>query len=124
MRPIGVVRNKFNLDNIPEDWNDIVSEVHIYSRYKRGLFRLNQFKTIIVVFWFHRSTKTQLQVHPRGDLKRPVRGVFATRSQMRPNKLAVSEVELISIKGTVLKVRGLDAINGTPVIDIKSGEYL
>ena len=57
--------------------------------------------------------------HPRGDKSRPKRGVFALRSPYRPNHIGLTEVELLAINGNVLSVRGLDAINETPVLDLK-----
>lgn len=118
--PIGIVRNDFDETNVPEDWSNVISEIRLNARYKKGLYRLRQFKNIMVVFWFHKAKRTKMQVHPRGDKSRPIRGVFATRSPHRPNKLGVSEVELLAVKSSTIKVRGLDAFNGTPVLDIKS----
>lgn len=122
VKQIGTVLNQYDINTRPDEWGDVVSEIVVYKRYQKGLFRLDQYKSIIVVFWFHKEAQTKLQVHPRGDLSRPIRGAFATRTQKRPNKVGVTEVELLSVKGNKLKVRGLDAINGTPVIDIKSGK--
>ena len=75
--------------------------------------------TLLVVFVFHRSEGHELLQHPRGDRSRPKRGVFALRSPNRPNPIGVTEVELIAIEGSILTVRGLDAIDGTPVLDLK-----
>ena len=122
VKQIGTVRNRYDVNTQPDDWGDVVSEIEVNKRYQKALFRLDQFKSIIVVFWFHKESRTKLQLHPRGDLSRPIRGAFATHTQKRPNKLGVTEVELLSVNGNKLKVKGLDAINGTPVIDIKSGK--
>lgn len=73
----------------------------------------------MVVFYFHRSQGYDLCQHPRGDQSRPQRGVFALRSPRRPNPIGVTEVELMAVERNVLRVRGLDAINGTPVLDLK-----
>jgi tRNA-Thr(GGU) m(6)t(6)A37 methyltransferase TsaA len=73
----------------------------------------------MVVFYFHRSQGYDLTQHPRGDPRRPKRGVFTLRSPRRPNPIGVTVVDLVAIEGNVLRVRGLDAINGTPVLDIK-----
>jgi tRNA-Thr(GGU) m(6)t(6)A37 methyltransferase TsaA len=73
----------------------------------------------MVIFVFHRSAGFDLQQHPRGDATRPLRGVFALRSPRRPNPIGVSLVRLIAYHENILEVDGLDAINGTPVLDIK-----
>lgn len=75
---------------------------------------------VLVIFYFHQSGEHPLQVHPRGDLSRPLRGVFATRAPVRPNPIGVTTVHIERIEETNLKVTGLDAIDGTPVLDIKS----
>jgi len=74
---------------------------------------------IIVVCWMHGAERDRLKVHPRGQEDRPERGVFSTRSPHRPNPLSLHTATLLSIEGNVLRVRGMDAIEGTPVVDIK-----
>lgn len=74
---------------------------------------------IIVLCWMHLADRGKRTVHPRDDAQRPARGVFATRSPHRPNPISLHTVELLEIRGTVLRVRGLDAVDGTPVLDIK-----
>jgi tRNA-Thr(GGU) m(6)t(6)A37 methyltransferase TsaA len=120
IKPIGVVHNKFNKSNKPDDWSRVISEIKVYSRYKKALEGITSFKHILILFWFHEANISKLKVHPRGDRTKPERGVFATRSQLRPNKLGVTEVELLKVSGTTITVKGLDAFDGTPVIDIKS----
>lgn len=73
----------------------------------------------IVVTWLDRADRDTLVVHPRGDPSRPPRGVFSTRSQDRPNPIGLHTVEIVAIDGTRLHVRNLEAIDRTPVIDIK-----
>jgi len=75
---------------------------------------------IVVITWLHLADRTVRQVHPRGDPNRPIRGVFATRSQHRPNPLGLHEVTILAIDGLRIHVRGLEAIDGTPIVDIKS----
>jgi tRNA-Thr(GGU) m(6)t(6)A37 methyltransferase TsaA len=75
---------------------------------------------IVVVTWLHLADRTVLQVHPRGDTTRPMRGVFATRSQHRPNPLGIHPVTVVDIDDLRVRVQGLEAVDGTPVIDIKS----
>jgi len=74
---------------------------------------------VILITWFHRSNRDVLAVHPRGDKRNPLTGVFATRSPDRPNPLGLHRVKVLEIKGTSLKVGPLEAIDGTPVVDIK-----
>lgn len=74
---------------------------------------------IIVICWMDRADRSRLKVHPRGQEDRPERGVFSTRSPHRPNPLSLHTVELLEIRGNVLRVRGMDAVDGTPVVDIK-----
>ncbi len=75
---------------------------------------------IVVVTWLHLADRTILQVHPRGDTTRPIRGVFATRSQHRPNPLGLHQVMILAIDDLRVHVRGLEAVDGTPIIDVKS----
>lgn len=75
---------------------------------------------IIVLCWMHRADRGRLKVHPRDQEEMPERGVFSTRSPHRPNPVSLHTVTLLSIEGNVLRVRGMDAIDGTPVVDIKS----
>lgn len=74
---------------------------------------------IVVLTWLHLADRTVLRVHPRGDMTRPMRGVFATRSQHRPNPLGIHAVTILAIDDLRLQIRGLEAVDGTPVIDIK-----
>ena len=74
---------------------------------------------VLVLTWLDRADRTALDVHPRGDNARPRLGVFSTRSPDRPNPIGLHEVEILAIDGTRLHVRGLEAVDGTPVVDIK-----
>lgn len=74
---------------------------------------------IIVICWMHGAERERLKVYPRDQENLPERGVFSTRSPHRPNPVSLHTVTLLSIAGNVLRVRGLDAIDGTPVVDIK-----
>jgi tRNA-Thr(GGU) m(6)t(6)A37 methyltransferase TsaA len=74
---------------------------------------------IVVLTWLHEARRDVLRVHPRGDPSRPEVGVFATRSPDRPNPIGLHAVEVLAVEGSRLRVRGLEAIDGTPVLDIK-----
>jgi tRNA-Thr(GGU) m(6)t(6)A37 methyltransferase TsaA len=74
---------------------------------------------IIVLTWLHQADRNTLAVHPRGDLNRPEQGVFSTRSASRPNPIGLHRVRVLSIDGLRLQVSGLEAIDGTPIVDVK-----
>jgi len=74
---------------------------------------------ILVITWLHLADRTVLQVHPRSDISRPMRGVFATRSQHRPNPLGVHVVTILGVDDLRMRVQGLEAVDGTPIVDIK-----
>jgi tRNA-Thr(GGU) m(6)t(6)A37 methyltransferase TsaA len=84
-----------------------------------GLMGLGPGSDVVVLFYFHQSTGYKLQLHPRGDPSRPLRGVFATCSPRRPNPIGMTTVRVRRIEGHVLEVVGLDALDGSPVLDIK-----
>jgi tRNA-Thr(GGU) m(6)t(6)A37 methyltransferase TsaA len=74
---------------------------------------------ILVLFHFHRASGYELQLHPRHDPQRPLRGVFATRSQYRPNGIGATVARILEVAENTLTVTGLDAQDGSPVLDIK-----
>ncbi len=74
---------------------------------------------IVLITWLHKAHREILKVHPRGDMDRPVTGVFSTRSPDRPNPIGLHRVSVLEISGNRMKVRPLEAIDGTPIVDIK-----
>jgi tRNA-Thr(GGU) m(6)t(6)A37 methyltransferase TsaA len=84
-----------------------------------GLDGIRAGDKLFVMCWFHLADRETLRVHPQGNPENPERGVFATRSPDRPNPIGLSLVDVLAVEGTVLKVRGLDAVDGTPVVDLK-----
>ncbi len=80
---------------------------------------LQQGAEVVVLTWLHRADRQTLAVHPRSDLRRPMQGVFSTRSPDRPNPIGLHEVEVLAIDGERLRVAPLEAIDGTPVLDVK-----
>jgi tRNA-Thr(GGU) m(6)t(6)A37 methyltransferase TsaA len=74
---------------------------------------------VVVVTWLHLGDRTTLTVHPRGDTSRPVTGVFATRSPDRPNPIGLHPCRVLAVAGARLTVSGLEAVDGTPVVDVK-----
>ena len=74
---------------------------------------------LILLTWLHRAQRDVLSVHPRGDASRPAQGVFGTRSPHRPNPIGLHRVTVIAVDGTRLCVRDLEAVDGTPIVDVK-----
>jgi tRNA-Thr(GGU) m(6)t(6)A37 methyltransferase TsaA len=97
--------------------------VRLEARYQEGLLGLEQWSHIWVLYWFDRNDTPEkravLQVHPRGNADNPLTGVFATRSPMRPNLVALNLCRVLSIQGTDIEIEGTDAFDQTPVLDIK-----
>jgi L-fuculose-phosphate aldolase len=116
---IGYVENGFNDRADPDVIAATESRVHLDASLAEGLKGLEIGQKILIVFHCHRSKEVIMFRHPRGDTSRPKRGLFALRTSDRPNPIGITEVDLLAIDGTTLTVRGLDAINGTPVLDIK-----
>ena len=121
IRPIGYVRNSADEKT---DWEQLVSEIEILPEFEEGLYRIEEVPEILVIFYFDRAEPFKMKVHPRHDHSIPEVGVFSTRSPTRPNFLGLTKVTLIGRKGNILVVKGLDAFNGTPVIDIKPAARL
>jgi tRNA-Thr(GGU) m(6)t(6)A37 methyltransferase TsaA len=117
--PIGHVENGFPFGTPGETLRASESRIILQPEVAEGLEGLEKEPRILVVFHFHRSEGWDLRQHPRGDSTRPKRGVFALRSPRRPNGIGVSEVNLLEVKGNILRVHGLDAVDGTPVLDLK-----
>lgn len=121
LKPIGTVRNQ-EQEIGGRDWSKVVSEIVLDQTLAPGLDGLSEFSHIIVLFWMHRvsdQSRTILKVHPQGRAELPLVGVFTTRSPSRPNPVGIAVVRLLDCRGNTLKVEGLDALDGTPVIDIK-----
>jgi tRNA-Thr(GGU) m(6)t(6)A37 methyltransferase TsaA len=88
--------------------------------FSRALLGIAPGDDVDIVTWLHQADRDVLQVHPRGDPKNPLAGVFATRSPHRPNPLGLHRVTVREIAGTRLRVGPIEAIDGTPVVDIKA----
>lgn len=95
----------------------------VEPRYEAALLGVERLESIQVLWWFDRNDSPEnraiLRVHPRGDPERPLRGVFATRSPYRPNLIALSEARILSVRGNVIEIDGIDAFADTPVLDLK-----
>jgi len=121
VRPIGVIRTPFrDSRGAPRNVRNgrgVQGQVRVYSRYAAGLRDLKGFDRIWLIFWMHRARRGRLIVRPPiGDSER---GVFATRSPMRPNPIGLSCVRLMKVEGNLLHVSDVDILDGTPLLDIK-----
>lgn len=129
LEPIGFVRTDAPADAVKSRWESLVSEIEILESYEPGLAGIDGFSHLIVLFFMDRlpaQARSTLLVKPRGLLRLgltleelPTVGVFACDSPARPNPIGVSIVALLGRRGRVLRVRGLDALDGTPVVDLK-----
>jgi len=120
IHPIGVVRSPYKVrEDAPRQGrlSDTVSEIVIDEKYLPGLDDVEKKSHLIILSWFDRSDRTLLRATPPHE--KIEHGVFATRSPNRPNPVAFSVVDLLGREGNILRVRGLDALDGTPVVDIK-----
>ena len=123
LKAIGVVRNEVKQKPARGfNWREVVSQISIDSHLAEALDGLDDFSHIIVLYWMHQATDSQkmaIKVHPRGRQDISSVGLFASRSPYRPNPLGKTTVRLLERRGNILRVAGLDAIDGTPVVDIK-----
>ncbi len=119
-QPIGVVHNGITTAHHDTPWQTIESDIVLAEQWHAALDGLADFSHIWVIFCFDQSTSpTTTHVHPMGRADLPLVGRFATRSPQRPNAIGIAAVELLGIRDGVLRVRGLDALEGTAVLDLK-----
>lgn len=122
IEPIGLIRSELNgleaaplqgYEGAPEAWLELTTLV------AQGLAGITAGDELIILTWLHRARRDVFQVHPRGRLEAPLTGVFATRSPDRPNPVGLHRVSVLEVDGQRLKVAPMEAIDGTPVVDIK-----
>lgn len=120
-QPIGIIHSPFDKPEgtpiQPAGARGAEGTVDVFPEFADGLMDIEGFSHIILVYHFHLSKKTSLRVRPYLDSL--LRGVFATRSPSRPNPIGISVVRLNRVAGTILHVRDIDIVNGTPLLDIK-----
>jgi len=120
-KSIGVVHSPYKtVENMPIQSSaskDVEAEIEVFDKYKEGLSDLEGFSHIYVIFFLNMVKEPKLKVVPFLDTVE--RGIFATRSPARPNPVGLSLVELISVNDNIIKIRGVDMLDGSPVIDIK-----
>lgn len=123
IEPIGVIRSELTAreaapcqgyEGAPEAWLELTEPV------ADGLLGITAGDELIVLTWFHRARRDVLQVHPRGRREAPLTGVFATRSPDRPNPIGLHRVTVVEVVDRRLRIAPMEAIDGTPVVDIKA----
>jgi tRNA-Thr(GGU) m(6)t(6)A37 methyltransferase TsaA len=122
VEPIGVIRSEIkNIEDAPLFYTEGAPNafLDIFPAYLEGLDRMQVGDDIIVLTWLHLAHREVLKVHPRGDASRPLTGVFSTRSPDRPNPVGLHRVKVLAIDPSRLHIGPIEAIDGTPVIDIK-----
>jgi tRNA-Thr(GGU) m(6)t(6)A37 methyltransferase TsaA len=121
-KPIGFIRSKLKLrEQAPRQGFEGAPNalIEVLPPYGKALHRMQVGDEIIVITWLHRARRDVIEVHPRDDRSRPLTGVFSTRSQDRPNPLGLHRVKVLQIDHRGLCVGPIEAIDGTPVVDIK-----
>lgn len=122
IKPIGLVHSKLTRledapmqgdEGAPDAWLEVSNDI------AAGLVGIKPGDELLVLTWFHLAERDVLQVHPRGDLTRPLTGVFATRSPDRPNPIGLHRVSVLEVEQQRIRVAPLEAIHGTPIVDIK-----
>lgn len=115
VRPVGIIRNR----------RGEPVRLEIFEKYVPGLLRLEHCKQVVVVWWFHKNDTPKkrgvLKVHPRGNRDNPLTGVFATHSPFRPNLIAITTCKVLGVRGGTVTIDAIDAFDGTPILDMKSG---
>jgi len=122
LRPVGKIQSELKKRKnaprqgylgAPEAW------VEVLPAFSKCLHRLGEGEEVILITWLHLARRNVKKVHPGRDMDHPLTGVFATRSPDRPNPLGLHRVKVLKINGTRLRVGPLEAVDGTPVVDIK-----
>ena len=121
MNPIGIIHSPHkSIEDMPiqpKGASEVAGHIIVDKKYIDGLQDLDGFSHIYLLYSFHKATRTEMQVIPFMD-EQP-RGVFATRSPLRPNHIGISIVNLIRVEGNIIFVKGIDILDGTPLLDIK-----
>jgi tRNA-Thr(GGU) m(6)t(6)A37 methyltransferase TsaA len=120
LTPIGIIHSLYkNMGDVPHQGykNEEISQIEVFKEFEEGLKDIEGFSHIIVIYWFHKSQGYHLLVRTPWD--ESLHGLFTTRSPHRPCPLGLTVAELLAREKNVLKVKGLDTIDGTPLLDIK-----
>jgi len=118
--PVGYVKTVAVGDEVKD--KSLISQIVVREELVDGLSGITGYSHLFVLFYLNQITDDQrrtLRVHPRGRVNLPLTGVFAVRTMLRPNPIGLTVVELVGVNRNVLTVKGLDALDGTPVLDLK-----
>lgn len=119
LAPIGVIENEF-IESVPPGWESVSHRLVFDPEWTPALDGIEAFSHIYVLFWLSQiRPPIRTRVHPRDRLDMPEVGIFATRTPRRPNQIGLQVCELVAREGNILVVRRLDALNGTPLLDVK-----
>lgn len=124
LNPIGYVKTRAERDEVKD--KTLLSQIVLRDDLVDGLNGITDYSHLFVLFYLNQVTSEQrktLRVHPRGRQDMPLVGVFVARTMLRPNPIGLTLVELVKVEGNILTVKGLDAYDGTPVLDIKSYDF-
>jgi tRNA-Thr(GGU) m(6)t(6)A37 methyltransferase TsaA len=120
VKPVGVVRTPYKtMDKVPiwPCFSNEIGELEVFKQYEEGLRDIDSFSHVMILYLFHKSEGYSLIVKPFLDSDK--HGLFATRHHNRPNPIGMSLVRVVERKGRVLRVKGIDVLDGTPLVDIK-----
>ena len=123
LRPIGIVHSG-RTEPANDEWDNVIARIDLDTDWLSGgaILGLNSFSHVEVIFYFHKTDPKSIVTksrHPQDNKKLPLMGIFAQRVHLRPNLIGITTCHLLSVDGTSIHVRGLDALDGTPVLDIK-----
>jgi len=123
MFPVAIVKSPFcSLENMPvqpKGAKEVYATLEFFEEYKAGLKDLEGFSHAYLIYQFHKVNRYELEVIPFNDKTNTPRGVFSTRTPMHPNNIGLSVVELIKIEDNIVTFKGVDILDGTPLLDIK-----
>jgi len=120
IEPVGFVKTKAVGKEVRD--KKVISQIIFREDLTEALTGVEEFSHLFVLFWLHEMSEQDqriLKVHPRGRADLPLLGIFATRTPHRPNPIGLTRVKLLNIEGNIITVQGLDAFDGTPILDIK-----
>jgi len=124
LEPVGFVKTKAVGKEVRD--KNIISQIVFREELTEALEGIQEFSHLFVLFWLHEMSDEDrgiMKVHPRGRRDMPLLGIFATRTPHRPNPIGLTRVKLLGVEGNIVTVQGLDAFDGTPVLDIKPFDH-
>lgn len=123
LKPIAKIHSPFcelvNMPVQPKGAKEVYARIEFDEAYEEGLKDLDGFSHVYLIYYFHKVKESKLSVVPFNDHTHTPRGVFSTRTPMHPNSLGLSVVELVSVVGNIVTIKGVDVLDGTPLLDIK-----